>query len=180
MEGTIGEIRLFAGNFAPRNWAFCNGQLLSIAQNTALFSILGITYGGDGRTTFALPDTRGRVVVSSGQGPGLTFRPLGGMFGTPTNTLISINMPMHNHTVNCNNTAASGAQNSPQNAYMGVGPVDRTTGAAVNTRYAATPNTTLNPMAVGVTGSSQSFNNIQPSLGLYYIICMYGIFPSRN
>src|SRR5512140_216933 len=96
----IGEIVMFAGNFAPRSWALCNGQLLPIAQNTALFSILGTTYGGDGRTTFALPDLRGRVPVHPGQGPGLSNYVLGEMAGTENTTLLINNMPAHNHTLN--------------------------------------------------------------------------------
>ena len=104
MEGTIGEIRMFAGNFAPRSWAFCNSQILSIAQNTALFSILGTTYGGNGQTTFGLPDLRGRVPIGTGQGPGLPNVSLGEMSGTPTTTLLATNMPAHTHTV-----AASGS-----------------------------------------------------------------------
>ena len=97
MEGTIGEIRMFAGTFAPRTWAYCNNQLISIATNTALFSILGTTYGGNGQTTFALPDFRGRVAVGTGQGPGLSNIVLGQMAGTPTVTLLTTNMPAHNH-----------------------------------------------------------------------------------
>src|SRR5215204_3802779 len=96
-EGTIAEIRLFAGNFAPRSWAFCQGQIMSIAQNTALFSILGTTYGGNGQTTFALPDFRGRVAVGAGGGPGLVNISLGEVSGEPTHTLIRQEMPSHNH-----------------------------------------------------------------------------------
>ena len=99
MEGTIGEIRMFAGTFAPRTWAFCQNQILSIAQNTALFSILGTTYGGNGQTTFALPDFRGRVAVGTGTGPGLSNIQLGQMAGTPTVTPTTNNMPAHNHAV---------------------------------------------------------------------------------
>src|SRR5215212_259973 len=100
MEGTIAEIRLFAGNFAPRNWAFCAGQILPIAQNTALFSLLGTTYGGNGQTTFALPDLRGRVAVGAGQGPGLSNISLGQVAGETTHTLISQEIPAHNHVIN--------------------------------------------------------------------------------
>src|SRR6476660_4017904 len=99
MEGTIAEIRLFAGNFAPRSWAFCAGQILSIAQNTALFALLGTTYGGNGQTTFALPDFRGRIAVGTGSGPGLPIMDLGEVAGEPTHTLITTEMPAHNHTV---------------------------------------------------------------------------------
>src|SRR3954471_16909667 len=99
MDGTIGEIRLFAGNFAPRNWAFCNGQLMPIAQNTALFSILGTTFGGNGQTTFGLPDFRGRVSVGTGQGTGLTNHDLGEQSGTENVTLSTAQMPAHTHTI---------------------------------------------------------------------------------
>lgn len=178
MEGTMAEIRLFSGNFAPRNWAFCNGQLIPIAQNTALFSLLGTIYGGDGRTTFALPDLRGRASISPGQGPGLPYYNEGEVLGSPTTTLIAPNMPMHNHLIAANN--AAGTSNSPENAFMGTGPVDRSTGQPVNTRYATTPNTTMNVNSTSVVGGNASFNNMQPSLAVYYIICMYGIFPSRG
>src|SRR3954468_23228168 len=98
-EPFLGEIRMFGGNFAPRGWAFCNGQILSIAQNTALFSLLGTTYGGNGQTTFGLPDLRGRVAVSAGQGPGLSNYSLGELAGSESVTLTSANMPAHNHSV---------------------------------------------------------------------------------
>src|SRR5688500_15190919 len=113
MEGTIGEIRLFAGNFAPRSWAFCSGQILSIAQNTALFSILGTTYGGNGQTTFALPDLRGRVPLSPGQGPGLPNYTLGQMSGETTHTLTQSEMPTHNHTAAA--ASAGGSSGAPAN-----------------------------------------------------------------
>src|ERR1700754_404975 len=115
MEGYIAEIRLFAGNFAPRNWAYCAGQIISIAQNTALFSLLGTTYGGNGQTTFALPDLRGRAAVGTGQGGGLTNRVLGEIGGSESVTLLVSNLAPHNHMVATNNTPASGVQNSPSN-----------------------------------------------------------------
>lgn len=180
MDIYIGEIRLFAGNFAPRNWAFCNGALLAISSNTALFSLLGTTYGGDGQVTFGLPDLRGRVPVNPGQGPGLSNYVLGEMTGTQTNTLLISQMPAHNHTLLANGTAGSGTLNNPSQAYMGVGPVDRSSGLPVNTRYATTANSTMAPNSVNASGGSQPINNIQPSLGMNYIICLYGIFPSRN
>lgn len=107
MEGTIGEVRLFAGNFAPRSWAFCEGQLLAISQNTALFSILGTTYGGDGRTTFGLPDLRGRSAIGKGHGPGLSTRTEGHRGGTETHTLNILEMPSHNHSATFQQEGAS-------------------------------------------------------------------------
>src|SRR4051794_10683767 len=106
-EPFIGEVIMFAGNFAPRGWALCQGQLLSIAQNTALFSILGTTYGGNGQTTFALPDLRGRVPLGQGQGPGLSSYVLGEVAGNENVTLISTQMPQHNHLLNCNSDSAN-------------------------------------------------------------------------
>src|SRR5688572_13508567 len=103
MEGYLAQVIMFAGNFAPRGWAFCQGQILSIAQNTALFALLGTTYGGNGQTTFALPDLRGRVPVGTGQGPGLPSVTLGELAGEPAHTLISTEMPAHNHMVNAHN-----------------------------------------------------------------------------
>jgi microcystin-dependent protein len=182
MEGYIAEIRLFAGNFAPRGWAFCNGQILSIAQNTALFALLGTTYGGNGQTTFALPDLRGRVAVGPGQGPGLPSINLGQMSGEPSHTLIITEMPAHNHATQVSVRAfdegfgGSGNTNVPSNAYW--------SSVQSGAPYSTTTNTTMNPAAVqttiGVAGGSQPHNNMQPYLGVNYIICMEGIFPSRN
>jgi microcystin-dependent protein len=173
MEGYIAEIRMFAGNFAPRAWAFCNGQSLSIAQNTALFSLLGTTYGGNGQTTFNLPDLRGRVPVGTGNGPGLTPRILGEMAGTQTNTLISTNMPAHAHTMNASSDVAS--VGSPAGNSLGA-----------NARGGITPfapgNANQVPMGsmTGISGSNSPVNNMQPYLGMNYIICLEGIYPSRN
>ncbi len=180
MEGYIGEVRLFGGNFAPRAWAFCEGQLLSISANTALFSIIGCTYGGDCRTTFALPDLRGRTAIGAGDGPGLTDRRLGAKTGSTTVTLTTTQIPSHNHVLNAN--TAEGTLNSPQNAFSASG---QTAGnppniVPVNPMYSPTANTTMNGNANGLTGGGQSHNNMQPSLALYYIICLQGIFPSRG
>ena len=180
MEGTIAEIRMFAGNFAPRNWALCNGQILSIAQNTALFSILGTTYGGNGQTTFALPDFRGRVAVGTGQGPGLPSITLGQVAGEPTHTLITQEIPSHNHTVGAS-TSDANIGNPNQNT-LAVGQV--TIGGSANGvslyKSQTAPNVTLNPQTGGLTGGGQPHNNMQPYLGINYIICLEGIFPSRN
>ena len=170
-EPIIGEIRMFAGNFAPKGWAFCQGQILPIAQNTALFSLLGTTYGGNGTTTFALPDLRGRVPVGFGQGPGLSNRVIGEQFGSELVTLNINQMPSHYHTVNAVTT--EGNQNLPTNSL----PANTKT---LDKEYSTVaPNTTMNPTMIGVSGGSQPFGVMQPSLGMNYIICVNGIYPSR-
>lgn len=179
MEGTIGEIRMFAGNFAPRTWAFCANQIISIAQNTALFSILGTTYGGNGQTTFALPDFRGRVAVGTGQGPGLSNIILGQLAGTPTTTLTTANMPAHNHQVTGNITPQGSLDGT-----LSTDPTGRRT-ANVNIYTNATDElANMAPIAVNlpttIAGSSQPFSIMPPYLGMNYIICMFGIFPSRD
>jgi microcystin-dependent protein len=178
MEGTIAEIRLFAGNFAPRNWAFCSGQILSIAQNTALFALLGTTYGGNGQTTFALPDFRGRVAVGTGQGPGLSPIVLGQVAGEPTHTLITAEMPAHNHPIS---GSASGLANNanPTGNSLAIGAV-ASDNSPVNMYNTAAPSALLNGQTCGIAGGSQPHNNMQPYLGMNYIICLFGIFPSRN
>jgi microcystin-dependent protein len=169
----IGQIVLFAGNFAPRNWAFCMGQLLAISQNTALFSILGTTYGGDGQTTFALPDLRGRAPLQQGQAPGLPSYTLGEVSGVPTVTLLSMQMPMHNHTLNVDPN--SGDQITPQGHVLAA----EASGAAAI--YASSPiAASMNPMTIGLAGGNQPHDNMQPYLGINYIIALYGIYPSRN
>jgi len=178
MEGTIAEIRLFAGNFAPRNWAFCQGQLMSIAQNTALFSILGTTYGGNGQTTFALPDFRGRVAVGTGQGPGLPSITLGEVSGEPTHTLISTEMPAHVHQVRAS-TAGQATSANPTNNVLGIGKVPSSS-ETINMYSAPGATVNLDPSGMTAVGGSQPHNNMQPYLGMNYIICLFGIFPSRN
>ena len=172
VETFLGEIRMFAGNFAPTGWAFCQGQLLPIAQNTALFSLLGTTYGGDGTTSFALPDLRGRVPVGFGQGPGLSNRVIGEKFGSELVTLNINQMPSHNHTVNAVTT--EGNQNLPTNSL----PANTKT---LDKEYSdANANTTMKATMVNPTGGSQPFGVSQPSLGVNFIIALQGIYPSRN
>ena len=181
MEGYIGEIRMFAGNFAPLDWAFCQGQLLAISQNTALFSLLGTTYGGDGRTNFALPDLRGKVPVGTGSGPGLTTRTLGQKVGAETTTLAVTNLPAHSHPVTVNvsipASADEGNAETPENNVMAVAEEGTPYQTASDGTTMAAPTVTA---TAGNTGGGQSVNNMQPSLGLNYIICLYGIYPSRN
>ncbi len=180
MEGTIAEIRMFAGNFAPRNWAFCGAQILSIAQNTALFSLLGTTYGGNGQTTFALPDFRGRIAVGTGTGPGLPNITLGQLAGSPTVTLTTNQMPAHNHALTGGvtmqaNSGTDGQTDDPTGR--------RLAGANIYTNFTNEPVNMaplVSTLQVGVNGGSQPFSIMPPYLGMNYIICMFGIFPSRN
>jgi len=170
-EPFIGQIAVVAFNYAPQGWAKCEGQLMSIQQNSALFALLGTTYGGDGVSTFRLPDLRGRVPMGDGSGPGLTPRVLGEMSGSETNTLTIGQMPMHSHTVNA--STVDGDQNLPTNSI----PANT---KALDKEYTATaPNTTMSPGMIGVSGGSQPVNNMQPYLTLTYIIATQGIWPSR-
>jgi len=166
---------MFAGNFAPRNWAYCSGQILSIAQNTAVFSLMGTTYGGDGRVTFALPDMRGRVPVHSGgnaTGPGLTRRNLGARSGTETETLNINQIPSHNHAPR--GKSGEGDENTPESGFVADAETDL---------YAegATPAAELRSMAPTTSaGGSQNHNNMQPWLAVNFIVALQGTFPSRN
>ena len=178
MDGIIGFTTPFAGNFAPRNWALCQGQIMSIAQNTALFSILGTTYGGNGQTTFALPDLRGRQVLGVGQGPGLSNYDLGQEDGHETHTLLMSEMPLHNHQAQMTITPnAAGAPNSasPANALYATGS---------ETLYNFSSNTQLHnypgTMNTSVNGGGQPFSILHPYLTLNYLICLTGVFPARN
>ncbi len=176
MDPFLGEIRLFAGNFAPIGWALCQGQLLPIAQNTALFSIIGTTYGGDGIRTFALPDLRGRVVVSFGQGQGLSPYQQGQVGGAENSTLTTAQMPAHSHTVNASETATTG---DPKGAVPAktVGP---TIGQDPKAYAAASDGTTMNNAMIGIAGGSQPVSILQPYLVINYIIALQGVFPSRG
>jgi len=174
MEPFIGEVIMFAGNFAPRSWAFCDGQLLPIASNQALFSILGTTYGGDGRTTFGLPDLRGRVPAGPRSGPGLQTIAPGEKIGTNTNTLTVNELPSHNHPLNANGTASGRSTvASPANNFSA-----QNSDASGN--YATTADGTMNAQAIGATGGNRPVNNMQPTIGINYIICTEGIYPSRS
>lgn len=180
MEPTLAEIRIFAGNFAPLSWAFCNGALLSIAENTALFSLLGTTYGGDGQVTFALPDLRGRIAVGTGQGAGLSNYDLGQMAGVENVTLLSINLPSHTHTAQGSVTpkaqiGAGGTQNTPSGGYYSVSQTDLYASAHNNVGGGTPFNFSL-----GITGGSQPHPNLMPYLVMNYIIAVEGIYPSRN
>ncbi|MEN8115918.1 MAG: tail fiber protein [Bacteroidota bacterium] len=166
----IAEIRIFAGNFAPRGWAFCSGQLLPIAQNTALFSLIGTTYGGDGRTTTALPNLQGRAAMHPGQGPGLTARRLGERSGTETVPLNNTQLPSHNHSVQATGDNANAT--SPESSVF----ASSNEGESL---YAAPSSLTDGPLTQH-TGGGQAHNNMQPFLAVNYIIAIQGLFPSRN
>jgi microcystin-dependent protein len=170
----VAEIKLFSGNFAPTGWAFCNGQLLPISQNTALFSILGTSFGGDGKSTFALPNLNGRAPIGAGQGPGLSDRAVGETGGQSEVTLTRSEIPAHTHVPQCNSTA--GGQGGPGGNVWGKIP-----GKTAPQVYSANaPDTALAAAAVGNTGGDQPHNNMQPYLGLTFIIALQGIFPPRH
>jgi microcystin-dependent protein len=176
----LGEIRIFAGNFAPRGWALCQGQLMAIAQNTALFSLLGTSYGGDGRVTFALPDLRGRAPVQQGQGPGLSPYDVGELQGTELASLLLTEMPGHTHLIGVNNVA--GTVTDPTDGIAA--PINTGTARSPDLKYlgytAPPANGTMNPAAMSVAGGGQPHNNLQPYVCITYIIATEGIFPSRN
>ncbi len=172
-EPFIAEIRIFAGNFAPRGWAFCNGQLLPISQNTALFSLIGTTYGGDGRTTTALPNLKGRAPMHPGRGPGLTPRRLGEREGTETITLAESQMPQHNHSLMAANVPAS--VNTPSNM---TALARSANGSSYN--QGGTADATMDTGALIGLGGSQQHNNLQPYLTLNFIIALVGLYPSRS
>ena len=179
-EPFIGQIMLWAPNFAPRGWAFCSGQLLSISQNPALFSILGTIYGGDGRTTFGLPDLRGRVPVHPGTGPGLPTVRLGEKSGSEEVTLTANQLGGHTHT------AFQTTKDEANQVEPTVTPTRRlaagklTTGQDLKLYNAATPDKTIGGAETGSTGGSQAHTNMQPFQALHYIIALVGIFPSRS
>ena len=183
MEGTIAEIRMFAGNFAPQAWAFCQGQILSIAQNTALFALLGTTYGGNGQTTFALPDFRGRSPFHTGQGPGLPNIDLGEQSGSASVTLLITNLPAHSHTLTPTNVTVggkaerAGTTSSPSGNYHSILVGNNAYSNTTDGDLAAVNNSAV---TLGMTGGSQPFSNRSPYLGMNFIICLQGIFPSRN
>jgi len=181
MEPTLAEIRIFAGNFAPRSWALCQGQLLPISSNQALFSLLGTTYGGDGRTTFGLPDLRGRTAIHAGNGPGLSDRRLGSKGGTETVTLNQTNLPNHNHHDSVRANVTSSDSNLPNGRFPGViSAVDSNGTALAAAAYATTSSITIPAGNTGNTGGGQSVDIRQPWLAMHYIIALQGLFPSRS
>lgn len=165
----VGEIRIFAGNFAPLGWTFCDGSLQSIAQNTTLFALIGTTYGGDGQQTFALPDLRGRVPIHQGAGPGLSQRTIGESSGSETVTLTAAQMPVHTHALQASSALANGSAGS-----AGV-----LAATAVNIYGNGPPTTPMATQAVTPLGGGQPHENMAPFVAINYIISLFGIFPSQ-
>lgn len=170
-EPFVAEIRLFPFNFAPTGWALCQGQLLPISQNTALFSLLGTTYGGDGKSTFALPDLQGRVPMHPGQGPGLSIHDLGEENGTETVTLLVSEMPSHTHLLTASATDAGERGPGGQKLANELG--------GINSYAAPAGTSVMAPEAVASIGSSLPHNNLQPSLTLSFAIALQGVYPQR-
>jgi microcystin-dependent protein len=168
----VAEIRIFPFNFAPKGWAFCNGQLMPLSQNTALFSLLGTTYGGDGKSTFALPDLEGRAPMHPGQGPGLSLHDLGETGGSETVTLLQSEMPAHNH-------AMRGSTQDPADVKL-VSPTASFGLSQNGPLYQSTSNTNLNPVDVPVNGGDLPHNNMQPYLTYNFNIALQGVFPPRG
>lgn len=170
-EPFIGEIRMFGGNFAPVNWAICNGALLQVSQYDALFSLLGSIYGGNGRTTFALPDLRGRMPIHSGSGPGLSPRNIGSKGGSETVSLTVNNLPSHTHVWKASGTAGNSGQ-----------PTEKVLATAPNPIYVDDISSTTNMSSsmIDNTGGDSSVNNLMPYLTINFIIALQGIYPSRN
>jgi microcystin-dependent protein len=168
----VAEIRIVGFTFAPTGWAFCHGQLLPISQNTALFSLLGTTYGGDGKSTFALPNLAGRMPMHFGQGAGLTPRDLGEQGGRETVTLLPTEIPAHTHTLNASTVGGPSAVQSPANAVFGSSAAKPYVSGAVDGTLAAA--------AVGGAGAGQPHNNLPPYLAMNFIIALQGIFPPRS
>ena len=170
-EPFVGEIRMFAGNFAPRGWAFCDGQLLAVSQNDALFSLLGTIYGGDGRTTFGLPDMRGRIPVHAGSGPGLAPRRLGAKGGSENVTLTVNQLPSHTHTGR--GSADNGSDPNPNGNFLASSTV-------VQAYATETPDTNFAANAVTEVGGSRNLTNMMPYVCIHFIIALFGIYPSRH
>lgn len=171
-EPFTAEIRIFAGNFAPRGWAFCNGQLLPISQNTALFSLIGTTYGGDGRTTTALPNLKGRSPMHPGRGPGLTSRRLGQRGGVEMVSLSEAQMPNHTHTMQA--AINPGNEDDPASTTYLARPV----GASLY--HLSSSKVAMSQASIPNTGGSQPHNNMQPYITMNYIIALVGLYPSRS
>ena len=171
-EAFVAEIRIFPFNFAPKGWARCDGQLMPISQNTALFSLLGTTYGGDGKSTFALPDLQGSAPLHQGQGPGLSLYDLGQTGGSETVTLLESEAPAHSHAARANTLDIADANIPSSTAALAA--------SSGGTLYQAAANTQLAPEALTPAGADQPHNNMQPYLTFYFNIALQGVFPPRS
>lgn len=178
-EPILGLLTLFAGNFAPQGWAFCDGQLLPISENSALFTLLGTTYGGDGQDTFALPDLRGRVLIHAGQGSGLSFYQIGQSGGAENVTLNSSQIPAHNHSLIAKNTQGTSADPSNRMISKDLTEVALNNSLEANSFGSDTP-AAMATGAISNSGGGQPHSNLMPSLALNYIIALEGIYPQRN
>jgi microcystin-dependent protein len=167
----VAEIRIFPFNFAPKGWAWCDGQLLPLSQNTALFSLLGTTYGGNGKSNFALPDLQGRAPMHPGQGPGLSLHDLGETGGSQTVTLLESEIPSHSHALTA--SRADGIEGGPTGQLLA-------TGIGVAAYAAPGATTQLDPSALATSGGDQPHNNMQPYLTFYFCIALQGVFPPRS
>ena len=172
MDPFVAEIRIFPFNFPPKGWAFCNGQLLPLSQNTALFSLLGTTYGGDGRSTFALPDMQGNAPMHPGQGPGLSLHDLGETGGSETVTLLQSEIPLHSHALRADVLDLADTNVASPTASLAL--------SAGGTLYQAATNTTMGPNVIAPAGGSLPHNNMQPYLTLNFCIALQGVFPPRT
>jgi microcystin-dependent protein len=175
-DAFVAEIRIFPFNFPPKGWAFCDGQLMPISQNTALFSLLGTTYGGDGKSTFALPDLQGRAPMHPGQGPGLSLHDLGENGGSETVTLLQSEMPLHTHTVGRALDQTGNSTTPVSSIWAQAGSLR----AAVNSYHPGPPTGAMKSDVIQPTGGSQPHNNMQPYLTFNFCIALQGIFPPRT
>ena len=166
----IGQIMMFGGNFAPLGWAFCDGSLQAISQNETLFALIGTTYGGDGQTTFALPDLRGRIPIHQGTGPGLSQYTIGQLGGVETVTLTAVQLGGHTHAIQANNKSGSSA--SPGGNIVA--------GTAANPYSTGTGDVNMGAATIGAAGGSQPHSNMMPFLAVSFVISLFGIFPSQN
>lgn len=180
MEGVIGYVTMFAGNFAPKSWAFCKGQTINISSNTALFSILGTTYGGNGTTTFQLPNTQGRTVVGAGTGPGLSTYNIGQTAGTYSQTLTTAQMPAHVHPVVVTAHNPSSDDDATLSTASGNVFGRDTNTSPYDSNPAANGGTFPAQLTMSNMGNNSPLTVMRPMLGLNYIICQYGVYPSRN
>jgi microcystin-dependent protein len=177
-EPYVGEIRMAGFNFAPVGWAFCNGQLLAISQNPVLFTLIGTTYGGDGQSTFALPNLQGRIPINQGQGPGLSPYVIGQLAGSETVTLVAAQLPQHGHSLQANADAASTA--NPTGDYLAQARIPSLPSGGVPVYAPASAAAAMNAGAIAPSGASQPHDNMMPFQCVNFIISLFGVFPTQN